>query len=199
MAESIVQVTEGTGKKLHTNQRTIGGNNVEDEFVLLGEYPLATSSVTAVGVSLATATDHLLQLMAGASLNVRVRKIKITMSAATAVTTARIDVLRLTTAGTGGTAVTARPFDTADTPGATAITIPGVKGTEGVTLYSEAILIGSATLPFNRPFEWTATPNEKGILIPAGITNGIVLKNQVAVAGCTASIVVEFVETSFAG
>jgi hypothetical protein len=65
MSESIVQVTEGTGKKLHTNQRTIGANNVEDEYVIPGEYPLATYFVQANAVSIATAAAHVIQIMAG--------------------------------------------------------------------------------------------------------------------------------------
>ncbi|HET7029963.1 MAG TPA: hypothetical protein VFI34_05595 [Candidatus Limnocylindrales bacterium] len=197
MSESLVQVTEGVGKKLHTNQRTIGGNAVEDEYMLPGEFALASYSVSAGTISLATANSHLLEIMAGAANAVRIRRIVATPSAATAVTTARIDILRVTTAGTGGTAVTPRPYDTADAALATAMVLPTAGGVEGVTLRSESCLIGSATLPNSRWWEWSQHPGMKPIIIPAGATNGIVLKNMVAVAGCTVSVTVEFVETAF--
>ena len=76
MAESIVQVTEGSGKKLHTFNRTIGANSVEDEVVLLGENYLASYMIVAAA-SAATANSHVLQIMAGASLKVRVRRIEV--------------------------------------------------------------------------------------------------------------------------
>ena len=36
MSEAFINVTEGSGKKAHTNQRTIGANDVQDEYVVTG-------------------------------------------------------------------------------------------------------------------------------------------------------------------
>lgn len=199
MAESIVQVTEGSGKKLHTYQRTIGANAVEDELVIPGEFYLATYTVNPGVVSTATAASHLLQVMAGASLNVRIRRIRIVEATPpAAVSVLEFQIIRLTTAGTGGTVITPRPLDTGDAAaGATAMTLPTVKGTVGVTLWDEAFWAGSAALPQARVWEWTQSPNGKPIIIPAGAANGIAVNNVVNIAACTVTISVEFVETSF--
>lgn len=199
MAENFVEVTSGSGLKLHTWSRTIGANTVHDEFTLPGEYPLATYSVVATAVSTATANDHLLQIMAGSSLNVRIRSITISQAAAAgSVASARFQLFRLTTAGTGGTSITARPYDTADAAaGATAMTLPSSKGTEGVTLFVESMWLGTAAIPTHRVADWIQTPGTKPILIPAGTSNGLAIKSINAVASATVDIAVEFVETSF--
>lgn len=204
MAESFINLTEGSGKKAHTWNRTIGANDVHDEFTLPGEYPLATYSVVATGISAATSADHVIQIMAGSSLNVRIRKIEIQQ--ATLITSASessVFVMRLTTAGSGGTSVTARPYDSADSAaGATAQTLPSSKGTEGVTLdilrtwpiqtYSTAGGPGSGQRD-----ERVQLPNTKPIIIPAGTSNGIALKVTTGRAGMSFDVIIEFVETSF--
>jgi hypothetical protein len=203
MAESLVQVTEGVGKKLRTWNRTIGANSVEEEFTLPGEYPLASYSVIAVNISAATINDHTLQIMAGGSLNVRIRRITIEQSAnATTAALQVYAVLRLTTAGTGGTAVTPRPFDTADAAsGATAMTLPTAKGTEGVELMRNAIIlrqaISATATQLDDAVIWEQKPGMKPIIIPAGTANGIAIKNLVATAAATMIVNVEFVETAF--
>src|SRR5690348_13016293 len=133
MAETFVNVTEGSGKKLHAWDRTVGANTVLDEFMLSGEYPLASYFVYADAVSIAAANDHLLCINAGASLNVRVRRLYIEQAAnATAAGFFNAKLLRTTTAApTGGTAVTPAPFYTGDAAaGAAGRTLPTAKGTE---------------------------------------------------------------------
>jgi hypothetical protein len=205
MPEGIVNVTEGSGKKLHTWQRIVGVNTVEDEVIIPGEYPYPSYVMQYTGLSIATANDHNAQLMAGATNVVRVRKIRVEQAvAATAAAIAVFAVLRLTTAGTGGTAVTARPLDSADAAaGATGIATPGVKGTEGVELFRRRILLlqavaasGGNPLP---AWEWTQAPNQKPLLIPSGATNGIVIKNLAAYAAGQVDVSIEFVETAFVG
>jgi hypothetical protein len=200
MAESIVQVTEGSGKKLHTWARTIGANTVEDEAVYPAEYPVPTYTVLGGSVIFTTAASHLLQVMAGASLHVRIRRITITQQVmAGAIADQRIQVFRLTTAGTGGTAVTARPFDTGDVAaGASGMTLPTAKGTEGTQLLDRSFILASAAIPTtgNR-FEWIQAPNGKPIIIPAGAANGIAIKNVSGVATATCNIEVEFTETAY--
>jgi hypothetical protein len=195
MAESIVQVTEGSGKKLHTNSYTVGANTVEDEFVVLGPYPYATYTVYATAVSGATAASHTMQLMAGGTNKVRVQRITVQQLAVVAAAN-RFEIVRLTTAGTGGTAITARPYDTSDAAaGAAGMTLPGAKGTEGVFLGSLMPNMMTAVGTTNR-WEWTAGVASKPITIPAGTTNGIALKVS-GLAASTYDIEIMFVETAF--
>jgi len=204
--ESLVQVTEGTGKKLHTNQRTIGANNVEDEYVLPGEFPYAsylvyplTSTSTA-----GAANDHILTINAGASLKVRIRRIRIEQAAnATTATLLALQIMRTTTAApTGGTAVTPRPHDSADAAaGFTAMTLPTVKATEGVMLIRTVLLMRQAiSATQSQPddaWEWTQTPGTPPIIIPAGTANGICIKIEAAVAAGSLICSAECTETSF--
>lgn len=204
MAESTVQVaTGGTGPKLHTWQRTIGANNVEDEYVIPGEYPNPSYIFEFESISTAVANTHL-QLMAGASLKLRIRRIRIQQeSNATAAAVTRWTIVRLTTAGTGGTAVTVRPHDSADAAaGASGMTVPTVKGTEGVTLlplvlvFRQAILATASQSEANG-WEWTEHPNTPPLIVPAGATNGIAIRTGGAIAGATVTGFIEFTETSF--
>jgi hypothetical protein len=201
--ESLVQVTSGAGPKLHTWQRTVGANNVEDEVVLTGEHHLATYIAAAGSLSIATAAAHVMQLMAGASLNVYVRRISVFQYvAATTAALAPLSLVRLTTAGTGGTSVTPAALDTSDAAsGAAAMTLPTVKGTEGVQVgVHTAALIqtvpvggGSALLT-----EWNFDSlRRKGLRIPAGAANGIALKNVAAQAGASVVVEIEFTEAGY--
>lgn len=183
MAEAFVNVTEGAGKKLHAWDRAVGANTVLDEFTLPGEYPLACYGVTADGISAATLNDHVLQIMAGASLPLRVRMLIIEEAAVGgAAGTVGFDIVRLTTAGTGGTALTPAKLDNADGAAAfTAMTLPTVKGTEGTRPGPRIRIPVVAAQPTNAAgmFTWPPQgypPNYKSIVIPAGTANGIALK-----------------------
>lgn len=204
MAESLVQVTEGVGKKLHTWARVVGANTVEDDFSLPGEFPLPSYTIDPLGLlSTATANDHLLQIMAGASLNVRLRRIEVYQGAsATAATIETLLLVRLTTAGTGGTALTPAKLDTNDVAaGATAMTLPTAKGTEGVEIYRRPLTFRQALATTQSQadpvWSWYQLPNSKPIIIPAGAANGIALKHTGAVAGASVIVYAEFVETSY--
>jgi hypothetical protein len=170
---------------------------------LPGEFPYASYLVAASAVSAATANSHLLQVMAGGTNLVRIRRISLEQGAnATTAAAMQLQVLRLTTAGTGGTAVTPRPANTADSAsGATAMTLATAKGTEGVILIDTIVLMRQAILATgaqaDRAFVWEAGRDRGPIVIAAGTTNGIALKNVTAIAGATVSINLECVETSF--
>lgn len=204
MAEAFVNVTEGSGKKLHGWDRTIGANTVIDEFVLPGEYPLASYTMTSGGttVSIATANDHLMQLMAGSTLNVRIRRIRITQHTnATTAAIGAIQVLRLTTAGTGGTSLTAAKMVTADAAaGATGMTLPSAKGTESTILTQESVN-WRQTAPSgggpNTIWEWDTDQDIEPVIIAAGTSNGIAVKSMNATAAATVNVTIWFVETSF--
>lgn len=202
MAESFVNVTEGSGKKLHSWSRTIGANMVEDELVLHGLSYYASYTAGGVLVSCATAASHLLQLMAGASLNVYITRIRVYQGgAATTATLGIINIHRLTTAGTGGGAVTPSPLDTSDAAsGATAMTLPTVKGTEAAALHLGAhafmqttpVAGGDLTL-----FDWDCDRLKvKPWRIPAGVANGIAVKMVSGIAAATAQVNVEFFEAN---
>lgn len=202
MAENIVQVTEGSGKKLHTWDTTIGANLVQDEFVLPGEYPYPTYSVSN-SVSTATVT-HPLEIMAGATNKVRIRRIRVEQSAnATAAGTLTVSLIRLISAGTGGTAFTPTKFDSAAAAaGATAMFTPTVNGAEsGNELIRTVLLLRQAiSATQSQPddaWEWVQSPNGQPIIIPAGITNGLAIKIAAVAAGASLAVYAEFVETSF--
>jgi hypothetical protein len=203
MAESLVQVTEGSGKKLHTYSKVVGANTVEDEAVVLADQPLASYVIDTTAISIATATDHVLQIMAGASLPVYVRRIRMYQAvAATTAAIAQFAIIRMTTAGTGGTAQTADPFDTTDAAaGAAGMTLPTVKGTESTRLYNVSVGVlqtvptgGFSTLLLDLDFDKLRL---KPIRIPAGTANGIILKNLNAIAAASVYIVAELTEASF--
>ena len=204
MAESSVNVTEGSGKRLHTWDRTISSVLVQDQFTVPGEYPLPGYIVNpTASISVATANDHVLQLMAGSSLRVRIRRIRFEQSGnATTAAALPVSIYRLTTAGTGGTSVTPRPLDPADAAaGATAMTLPTAKGTEGVMLLRTIVLmrqgLATAGSTADDVWIWEQHPGEPPIIIAAGTSNGIAIKSEGAVAGATCIPAIEFVETSF--
>lgn len=202
MAESLVQVTSGGGPKMHTWQWSIGGNNVEDEAVFPGEYPYPTYAVLANGISVATANDHVLQLMAGTTNKVKVRRIRVSQSGlATTAAFGFFEIWRVTTAGTGGTAVTARPMDTANTYSGAAMTLPTVKGTESVLIDRARILIGqSTTLVQTDVWDWPEPDpfgRTQSLIIPAGVANGIVVKSTAAIAAASVNVTIWAVEQAF--
>lgn len=207
--ESLVQVNSGTGPKLHTFQRAIGANNVEDEIVILGNQYLA-EYIVGTGtsyVSWATADSHVLQLMAGASLNVYVTRIRIYQHAvATTAALTTWELFRLTSAGTGGTAFTPAPVDTTDpASGATCMTLPTVKGATSTVLeqaesYVLQTIIASLGGDMQVPlmFDWDFRgPRQKAIRIPAGAANGIAVQNRQAIAGANGTCVISFYEAPF--
>ena len=205
MAENFVNVTEGSGKKLHTFNKTIGANDVHDEIVLLGENYLASYTVsTPTPSSTATANSHLLQVMAGASLKVRIRRIEVYQFAvATTASLMQLQLRRLTTAGTGGGALTPNPLDPSDSAsGATAMALPTVKGTEGVVLAEGVVYLMqtvAASAQLSEPIQvWDFDrPRSKPLVIAAGTTNGICIKNTGGIAGSSVSVNVWLDESNF--
>lgn len=205
MAESLVQVTEGSGKKLHTFQRTIGANNVEDEIVIQGLPYLASYIFEVNAASVATANAHILQIMAGASLNVYLVRAQLWQdAAATTAAWCGWSIRRLTTAGTGGTARTGNPHDLTDAAaGATGIQIPGVKGTEGVALHRTASYMtqtpGAAGVMMQPVLDFNADANGlyKPLRISAGVANGLAIKNETAIAAATVSGYAIVIEANF--
>lgn len=201
---SFIGVTPGAGAKLATGATyTENANVVQDEKVIFGEqyvgsYVLGTTTITPA------ALGHALQMMAGASLKVRVRRIEVHQSAAaTAAAIMELAIIRLTSAGTGGTVQGTSNLDTTDGgSGATAMTLPTVKGAEGALIWwGEAYLIQTvgASTPFVNPIFVVDfdRPRSKPLIIPAGTANGFCVRSTAAHAGATVRINVIFDETSF--
>lgn len=202
MPISYVQVTEGSGRKIRSHQSVDGADTVEQWSVVLGEPFLAQYAVAvSTAVALTAANSHVLQIMAGASLRVGVRRIVVSqIVAATATAQCLFEVRRLTTAGAGGTAWTPNPTDPADAAsGATAMTLPTAKGTEGVSLWEEVALLHQTmtTVGINRvlSLDWTGT-RTGALWIAAGTSNGIALKNVTAISPATVHITAELVESA---
>jgi hypothetical protein len=204
MTDTYIELSAGVGTKNHSYTRPISGNTVHETVNLNGEPHLATYTVVA-SASSATADSHLLQIMAGASNYVRIRRIRLYQGAlATTAAMGRIDLFRLTTAGSSGGSVTPRSLDTADSAAsATAMTLPGPKGTEGNQIYIiNAMFIqtvptggpNGAALLWDLDFD---TRRGKPLIIPPGTTNGIAIKQVTPVAGASVWMNVEFSETSF--
>ncbi len=196
---TFVQVTQGSGTKLHTATHVEGADTVHDEVVIPGEPYLASYVVGFAAISIATSADHVIQIMAGASLLVRIRHIFLCQTGlAGAVGNAAFVIHRLTTAGTGGTVITPRALDTADgAAGATTQTLPTTKGTEG-NFYQRFSLGMFATAPITvLGWDWTQPLNSKAFVIPAGTANGMCIKISTGVASATVSGYVEFDESNF--
>ena len=201
MAEGNVNVTEGSGKRLHVWDRTISSTLVHAQFMLPDEYPYACYSVVGDNVSVATSAAHVMQIMSGSSTYTRIRRIHI-MQAANATTAGllTIECRRITSAGTGGTSVTPAKYDNGDSASsATAQTIPTSKGTESTVIWQKRMQLRQSYATFNEQILWEQLPNTKPIIIPSGTSNGIALKVVTGQAGATVDVTVEFVETAWLG
>src|SRR3990172_3552373 len=141
MAESYVEVTEGSGKKLWTETTLVGADTKHAEIVKLWMPYLASYRVRVASISGAVANEHLLQIMAGSSLNVYIHRIWVyqRILAATAALV-QFDVVRLSTAGTGGTGGGIFALDPADSgAGASSMSLPTVKGTESNIMDTQSV------------------------------------------------------------
>jgi hypothetical protein len=99
----------------------------------------------------------------------------------------------VSTAGTGGSAITARGRDAADSYSGTIATLPSGKGTEGVLLLQLPRLGLSNTAPTTtnpNAFEWKADTQsgQKGITIGSATTDGVALKIITGIASGTVDI-----------
>ena len=204
-SESFVEVTQGTGTKTHSLQRVIGVNTVEQSVVVRGEPYLASYLVTqggSAGQSIATANTNLVQLLAGASLRVYLRRIRIYQRAlATTAAICGFDVVRATTAGTGGTAVTPARRDTTDSASGASvlygITSPGTLTTtvDASTVFIPQAVMGGQQNGLLVDLDYRGPG--KALIIPAGTANGIVVRNRDAIAAATVVIVLDFDEANF--
>src|SRR3990167_5407115 len=157
MAESSIGIDEpgAPDKFLHSNSRTISAVVREDQYILWGQNAYPT--YTAIGSAVATTTSlsHLLFIQAGGTLYTRMLRAWVGGAGdyPTAATDAQVQILRTSTAGSGGGAVTVGAMDSADTYAGTVQTLPSSKGTEGALLWQGRVPLPAAApavapLPF---------------------------------------------------
>ena len=201
MTVGAIAETEGSGKNRHTNQRTISAVAREDAYVQLGEPDYPTYVTRADTISIATSADHILQIMADGTSYSRLLRywIAFTDDRPASDLSPQIGLLRLSTAGTGGTALTPSAHDTADTYAGGAMTLPTAKGTEGAQIHYHYFNIPTA-FPSSAVYEriyWEAHPRAKPIIFGTAVTAGIAWKITTGIASATISIHAEFTVTSY--
>lgn len=204
MTRSYVGQVAGSDYNLHVVSRTESATTVLQPLYVEGEPELAAYTIsTATAIALSTANEHLLQVMAGASLRVGIRAIRVfQVDAAASTGLDAFALYRLTTAGTGGTSITPVALDPADSAaGAAAMTRPTSKGTEGsLVRYRNGLVHATATsIGLNPIIEWDFTMlRTKCLWIAAGTSNGVAVKNLASDASATVRVEVDLVESEVA-
>src|SRR3990167_1400566 len=201
MAESSLEVTAGSGTKLQTSSRMQAAATVEAQHVLLGQDGRATYTAIAQNVSIAVSLDHVLQLMGDGTNYCELVEVHIYQSdTATAVGTADIRIYRISTAGTGGGTVSARPMDAGDTDpyGGGCMTLPTVKGSEGNLLRSFHLGVVAAE-PLNalNSVHWTGPEGTKGPRWGTATSDGLAFKIVSGLASTSVTIEATFRRTSY--
>jgi len=202
---SFIGVTPGAGAKLSTGPLyTENANVVQDQKIIEGEAYLSTYTVSQTGGAvMAGANAHTLQIMAGSSLIVRLRRLTVwQLGLAGAITMQTFSIVRLTSAGTGGTALTPLALEQSDPgSGATAMRGPTTPGTVNGTLYSATapVLAALWTVPSPPMIDWNfeGMDNTKVPMIAAGVANGLALMTLTAIATATIIYTATFVESAF--
>lgn len=199
MAVSSVGVTTGTDKYLHTNSRSISSQTREDQYILPGEAAYPTFAAIASNISLATSASHLLFIQADGTLYSRLKRVVITPTndIPAAASVAQIQIVRTSTAGSGGSSVTCQPFDTADSYSGTAQTLPSSKGTEGVVLWECWLPLPAALGDSLAVRSWEPPQGGKPIVFGTGTGAGICFKVVTGIASATVTIVAEFTTTTY--
>ena len=200
MAASVVAYTPGSGGKAHAESLTIGANTGDVPYALIFDPRFPSYNLLGEALTIATGNDHTVQLMAGTSLNLRIKSIHVEQNSnAGAAALMTFQVLRLTSAGSGGTTLTASKYDNGDSAaGATGQTNPSSKGTESTIIFrGNCTLRSAAQSTAEDAWDWHESPGLKPLIIPAGTANGIAIKSLTAVATATMNIYIEFAETSY--
>lgn len=201
MTASSIQMTAGSGTHGRTHTRSYSGTTKHTEYVMVDDADLPTYTVIAANISVATSADHILQIMAGSANNVRIDRVLLRQrTLASATTQLLVDVFRLSTAGTGGSTVTARAHDPADGAYSGAcMTLPSSKGTEGVQPFRLYASMASAQpITSLNEDEWTPYGlHEKPLIIAAGTSNGFAFKVNSGIASATVDLLVTFRECDY--
>lgn len=197
MSESNLAVTPGSGLNLRTDQRTIGGTAVHQQYALQGDSNKPTYTAIGISCSLATSGDHLLIVQGDGSNYTRIHRITIRGATPGTAGQADIRIMRTSTAGSGGGTVNARSFDAGDTTpyGGLCMTDPTARGTETDQLLQLRLPV-VASAPSTGIAEWKAGEGVKPIIIGTATSGGIAVKIQTGIATDTADVEVEFSVTA---
>lgn len=180
--DSSIQYTPGSGANLQGVDRTVASTTVTGQVTLRGEGHLATYVAVARGVRINTANSHLLIVQGDGTNYVRLRRLTVRQANIATASTIDVRVLRTTTAGTGGSSISARSRDAADTTpyAGTVMSLPTSKGTESDELASLRLGLAAAN-PITRDNrdEWQeeAAPGIKPIIVGNGTASGFCVKN----------------------
>jgi|ERR1035437_456315 hypothetical protein len=196
--DSVVQINEGSGKYLGYVSRSIASNTVYQQQTIIAEAYLPTYTATATTAMTMGANDHLFELQ-GSTLNrLVIRSIEVHQLANATAVVAAVQLIRTTTAGSGGTNYA--PTATDPTSAVTSATFHGglssSKGTESTVLaeWTMPMLAAAGTAPVPALFKQWIDPRVQPPTIAAGNANGLALKLITAVTSGTVHITVTFSE-----
>ncbi len=199
MTVSAVAVTEGSGKNLWTDSRSVSSVTREAQYVLPAENAYPTFIALASNISIATSLDHIIFVQADGTNYSRLRKVEITCTndIPAAASVARFFLRRTTTAGSGGSSATVSAYDGADSYTGTSQTLPSSKGTNGSVLWDFWLPMPASLGDQLVQRTWVQHPQSKPIIFGTGTGAGICLEVQTGIASATVSVMLEFAVTSF--
>ncbi len=181
MTQSQIGVSTGTDKFLHSNTRTIGGTALEEQLVIPGQAIDPTYNILVDDVAVSAANEHLIQIMADGTGYTRLLKLTAqpTENLPASIGHIKLALYRLSSAGTGGAALSDAPYESTDSYGGDMRSLPTSKGTEGqlLTTFYRGVDTGAQrghAEPSNVVYEWL--PGTKPIIFGTGATDGIALK-----------------------
>lgn len=196
MAESSLPLTDGDGSGgLRVNTETRGGTAVDTQAVFIGQTPNPTYTIRFNDVSMATANAHLAVIMGNGTSYPKIHEIYISQGGtATGTAVPEFQVLRVTTAGTGGTAISARPFHPSNTSpySGSCFYLPSSAGSEGDILLNGSMNVRTVNTGAVIPWHWKAGDVTEPIISGNGTASGIAVKNLRAVVGGTAAGYITF-------
>lgn len=197
-AESVIQITDAASstKYLHTSSRSYGGTTKEDQFWLKAQSVRTTYRAYASAVSSATSASHLIFIQADGTNYTFITGLYLPQTTlAGSASTANIQVIRTSTAGSGGGSISGFPLDAADTSpyGGTIQTLPSSKGTEGSTLFGGPVgMVAAQPMLTTSGWFYRFDDDEKPITIGTATTDGICVKIVTGIASGKFDAILEF-------
>ena len=202
MSDSTIGISTGTDAYLAAQDRTVGGTAVEEQIIRVGYSLDPTYAVIADDVSVATVNDHVLQVMADGTNYCRLLGMNIqpTDNGPASDALLKLQLVRLTTAGSGGGALNDSPYDDADSFGGDMRSLPTSKGTEGDILRKIYMPLDSVPQGIQQPHEFDALVPEvqgKPIIWGPATSDGLAVKVENAVASAAICVTFVFAVTTY--
>lgn len=201
MSDASIKILDGDGatEYLHTDEKSYGGTNKNDQYTLLADSRRVTYTAVMEAVSCATSAAHVAILQADGTNYTKLWGIDIQQVGLPTAALANFQILRTTTAGSGGTSISAYPMDGADTSpyGGVIQTLPSSKGTEGVMLLKRRIsMVAALPVSSDQSWSWRADTNQKPITVGTANTGGVCLKIVTGIASLTVDVILHFYTTA---